>query len=170
MADALLVCEDKKTLAALQRQFVEAPAPSNMADFLRISPWQANQVRAALRAHQVAWLIAEGERPGAPKVISINIADSPGEKDKDTRHLEPADWFFDYSEGTYKNGFLLRGLYDAGRAQRGHLRFAALSAGKDEASVQPPPAQRTAPSLSQQVPHCPPNSGRPGLSLAPGME
>ncbi|RMD59562.1 transposase, partial [Candidatus Parcubacteria bacterium] len=38
MADALLVCEDKKTLAALQRQFVEAPDASNMADFLRISP------------------------------------------------------------------------------------------------------------------------------------
>ena len=36
MADALLVCEDKKTLAALQRQFVEAPDASNMADFLRI--------------------------------------------------------------------------------------------------------------------------------------
>jgi hypothetical protein len=38
MADALLVCEDKKTLAALQRQFVMAPDASNMADFLRISP------------------------------------------------------------------------------------------------------------------------------------
>jgi hypothetical protein len=38
MADALLVCEDKKTLAALQRQFVQTPDASNMADFLRISP------------------------------------------------------------------------------------------------------------------------------------
>ncbi|MGB9724697.1 MAG: transposase [Chloroflexia bacterium] len=103
MADALLVCEDKKTLAALQRQLVEAPDPSNMADFLRISPWQANKVRAALQAHQVAWLIAEGERLGAPKVIYINIDDSLGEKDKDTRHLEPVDRFFDHSEGPYKN-------------------------------------------------------------------
>ena len=110
MADALLVCEDKKTLAALQRQFVEAPDASNMADFLRISPWQANDVRAGLRAHQVAWLIAEAERTGAPKVIYINIDDSLGEKDKDTRHLEPVAWFYDHSESTkskprYKNGF-----------------------------------------------------------------
>jgi hypothetical protein len=45
MADALLVCEDTKTLAALQRQFIEAPDASNMADFLRISPWQADDVR-----------------------------------------------------------------------------------------------------------------------------
>lgn len=110
MADALLVCEGKKTLAALQRQFVEAPDAANMADFLRISPWQANEVRAALRAHQVAWLLTEAERIGAPKVIYINIDDSLGEKDKDSRHLEPVDWFFDHSESTktkprYKNGF-----------------------------------------------------------------
>ncbi len=110
MADALLVCEDKKTLAALQRQFVEAPDAFNMADFLRISPWRANDMRAALRAHQVTWLIAEAERIAAPKVIYINIDDSLGEKDKDTRHLEPVAWFFDHSESTrtkprYKNAF-----------------------------------------------------------------
>ncbi|RMD67015.1 transposase [Candidatus Parcubacteria bacterium] len=110
MADALLVCEHKKTLAALQRQFVEAPDPSNMADFLRISPWKANDLRVALRAQQVAWLLAEAERLGAPKLIYINIDDSLGEKDKHTRHLEPVDWFFDHSESTktkprYKNSF-----------------------------------------------------------------
>jgi hypothetical protein len=110
MADALLTCEDKKTLAALQRQFVEAPDASNMADFLRISPWQADDVRAALRAHQVTWLLAEAERKGAPKIIYINIDDSLGEKDKATRHLEPVDWHFDHSESTksrprYKNAF-----------------------------------------------------------------
>jgi len=110
MADALLVCEDKKTLAALQRQFVEAPDASNMADFLRISPWQANEVRAALRAHQVTWLISEAERTGGDKIIYINIDDSLGEKDKGTRHLEPVDWHFDHSESTkskprFKNAF-----------------------------------------------------------------
>lgn len=110
MADALLVCEDRKTLAALQRQFVEAPDASNMADFLRISPWRAEEVRAALRRHQVAWLLEEAERSGAPKVIYLNIDDSLGEKDKNTRHIEPVDWFFDHSESTrtkprYKNAF-----------------------------------------------------------------
>ena len=80
IADALLVCEDTKTLAALQRQFVEAPDASNMADFLRISPWPAHDARAALRAYQVAWLIGEAERLGAPKVIHINIDDSLGER------------------------------------------------------------------------------------------
>jgi hypothetical protein len=110
MADALLVCEDKKTLAALQRQFVEAPDASNMADFLRISPWQIQAVRQELRTHQVNWLIAEAERETAPQVIYINIDDSLGEKDKHTRHLEPVAWHYDHSESTktkprYKNGF-----------------------------------------------------------------
>ncbi len=39
LADGILVTEGKKTLANIQRQFVEAPTPSNIADFLRISPW-----------------------------------------------------------------------------------------------------------------------------------
>jgi len=49
MADALLVYEDTKTLAALQRQFVAAPDASNVADFLRINPWQTGDKRSALR-------------------------------------------------------------------------------------------------------------------------
>ena len=110
LADALLVCENTKTLAALQRQFVETVDASNMADFLRISPWQANEVRQKLRAEQVAWLLAEAQRTKAPQVIYINIDDSLGEKDKATQHIEPVDWFHDHVESTkkrprFKNGF-----------------------------------------------------------------
>jgi hypothetical protein len=110
LADALLVCEDEKTLAALQRQFIEAPDASNMADFLRISPWKAEDVRSALRISQVNWAVAQAERLGLPKVLYINIDDSLGEKDQDTRHLEPVDWFYDHSGSTpgkpvFKNAF-----------------------------------------------------------------
>jgi hypothetical protein len=110
LADALLVCEDEKTLAALQRQFIKAPDASNMADFLRISPWKAEDIRTALRRNQVNWAMAQAERLGLPKVLYINIDDSLGEKDKGTRHLEPVDWFHDHSESTkskpvFKNAF-----------------------------------------------------------------
>ena len=110
MADALLVCEEDKTLAALQRQFVEAPDASNMADCLRISPWQADDVRAVLRANQVAWVVAQAERVDIPKMISMNLDDSIGEKHKATRHLEPVDFHHDHNDSTkskprYKNGF-----------------------------------------------------------------
>ena len=110
LADALLVCEDEKTLAALQRQFIQAPDVSNMADFLRISPWKAEDIRIALRRNQVNWAVVQAERLGLSKVLYINIDDSLGEKDRDTRHLEPVDWFHDHSESTknkpvFKNAF-----------------------------------------------------------------
>ena len=110
LADALLVCEDKKTLAALQRQFIEAPDASNMADFLRISPWEAEDVRSALRIQQVNWAVAQAERLGLSKVMYLNLDDSLGEKDKATRHLEPVDWFHDHSQSSkskpvFKNAF-----------------------------------------------------------------
>lgn len=110
MADALLVCEEDKTLAALQRQFVQAPDASNMADSLRISPWQADDVRATLRAHQVAWLVAQADQAGAAKILYLNIDDSIGETHKATRALEPVDFHHDHNESTkskprYKNGF-----------------------------------------------------------------
>src|SRR4029434_4077644 len=89
MADALLVCEDEKTLAALQSQFVNAPDASNMADCLRISPWRADEVRPPLRAQRVAWAVAQAERAGTTKVIYLNLDDSIGEKHQTTRHLEP---------------------------------------------------------------------------------
>jgi len=110
LADALLVCEDTKTLAALQRQFLDAPDASNMADYLRISPWNAAEGRSTIRANQVEWVIAEAERRKEPKELSINIDDSLGEKDRDTRHLEPVDWFHDHTQSSktrpvFKNAF-----------------------------------------------------------------
>lgn len=110
MADALLVCESTKTLAALRREFLDATDPSNMADFLRISPWSAEAVRTVLRAEQLRWALAEAERRGDPKEIYINIDDSLLPKHKQTAHIEGIDWQFDHNESTprrprYKKGF-----------------------------------------------------------------
>jgi len=100
LADGLLVCDGPKTLAALQRQFLDSTDPSNWADFLRISPWQAEAVRTALRRHQVQWLVAEAQRRGLPQVLYINLDDSLGKKDKQTSQIEPVDWFHDHNEST----------------------------------------------------------------------
>jgi hypothetical protein len=100
LADGLLVCEEPKTLAALQRQSLDSTDPSNWADFLRISPWGAAGVRAAPRRHQIAWLTAEAQRRGLPKVLDLNLDDSLGKKDKQTSHLEPVDWSHDHNEST----------------------------------------------------------------------
>jgi hypothetical protein len=100
LADALLVCEDCKTLAALQRQFLDTTDPSNWADFLRLSPWSASLVRDALRRRHLAWLLDEAQRRGLPKVLFLNLDDSLGKKDKHTSRLEPVDWFHDHNEST----------------------------------------------------------------------
>jgi hypothetical protein len=91
LTDALLVCEDHKTLAAFQRQFLEATDPSNWADFLRLSPWSADLVRDALRRRHLAWLLDEAPRRGLPKVLFLNLDDSLGKKDQQTCCLEPVD-------------------------------------------------------------------------------
>jgi hypothetical protein len=109
MADALLVCESHKTLAALRRQFIEAPDVSNMADCLRISPGAAQDLRQRLGAFLVRWAIAQAEQSGAPHVIYVNLDDSLASKHKDTRCLEGVDWHYDHIESTkhkprYKNG------------------------------------------------------------------
>ena len=100
LLDGLLVCEESKTLAALQRQFLDSTDPSNWADFLRISPWCTEEARTALRRHQVQWFVATAQRRGLPKVLYVNLDDSLGEKDKQTAHLEPVDWFHDHNEST----------------------------------------------------------------------
>ena len=110
MADALLVCEETKTLAALQRQLVYTPDSSNMADFLRISPWKANDVRAVLHKHQMQWLKKAAEQTGKDCKVFVNIDDSLGEKDKNTKYIEPVAWYHDHNESSkrkpkYKNGF-----------------------------------------------------------------
>ena len=100
LVDSLLVCDERKTLAALQRQFLDATDPSNWADFLRISPWSAADERDTLRRHQVTWLLELAQARNLPTVLYVNLDDSLGKKDKHTSHIEPVDWFHDHNEST----------------------------------------------------------------------
>jgi hypothetical protein len=98
--DALLVCDSDKTLAALQRQFVECVDPSNMADTLRIGPWTAEAVRQPVGAYMVKEALAQARAAGVLEAICISLDDSIARKHKHTRHLEPVDWHFDHVEST----------------------------------------------------------------------
>ena len=110
LCDAILVCEGEHTIARLQRQFVETTDASNWADFLRISPWDANGVRARLLPSQIEWACEQAEKSGQAKEVYLNIDDSLGEKDRATWRLEAVDFHHDHTESTpgkkrYKNGF-----------------------------------------------------------------
>jgi hypothetical protein len=100
LVDGVLVTDQRKTLAALQRQFLDSTDPSNWADFLRISPWSAAEARDQLRLHQVRGLLELAQARGLPKVLYVNLDDSLGKKDKHTAHIEPVDWFHDHNEST----------------------------------------------------------------------
>jgi hypothetical protein len=111
LADAILVCESEKTLAELQRQFVQCVDASNMADNLRCAPWTADDVRQRVGAFLIREAVARARRLNLPKVICVGLDDSLEPKDKDTRHLEAVDWHHDHSEGSkgkprYQNGFV----------------------------------------------------------------
>ncbi len=98
MADALLVCEERKTLAALRRQFLDSTDPSTWADFLRISPWSAAQVQDRLRRAQIHWLLECAQQQHSAHILFLNLDDSLGKKDKHTSRLQPVDWSHGHNE------------------------------------------------------------------------
>src|SRR6266849_3928012 len=100
IADGLLVCDSDKTLAELQRQFVECVDASNMADTLRIAPWSAHDLRQPVGACLVRTALAHARQTGTLDSICISLDDSLARKHKHTRHLEPVDWHFDHVEST----------------------------------------------------------------------
>ena len=88
LCDAVLVCETEHTLAAMQRLFVETTDPSNWADFLRISPWEPDAVRAELLKAQIDWAIEHGQKSGQATEIYLNFDDSRRQR----RTTRPGDW------------------------------------------------------------------------------
>jgi hypothetical protein len=55
-ADLLVVAPRRKTLAQLAQQERDGVDPSNLADFFRISPWHADDIRLPLIAFIFAYL------------------------------------------------------------------------------------------------------------------
>lgn len=96
-ADAIIVCEGRKTLANLYRRWVEAPDASAVADFFRVSPWEAAEISQALQAFVIADMLRRAAEEGAEPIIWASIDDSATRKDKDTHALEAVDWIFDHS-------------------------------------------------------------------------
>ena len=110
LVDALIVCDSRKTLSSLYRQFVDELDPKAAADFFRESPWQVDQIglprkRFMLDQFLGFWPILE------PDAIVISIDDSLGVKHKVTRHLEAVDFQHNHTESTrkkqvYSNGYV----------------------------------------------------------------
>jgi hypothetical protein len=98
LVDGLCTCPDRKTLATLQRQFLDAPDPSNFADFLRQSPCDEADLEEERRQFIIDDLLRRGHTAGQPLTITATIDDSTTRKDKGTEALQAVDWTFDHAQ------------------------------------------------------------------------
>jgi hypothetical protein len=122
--DALLVCDNKKTLTNLSRQLEVEVDPKNAADFFRESTWQSQAISSPRKRFMLALLLgaAKALKLGVPLLIAID--DSLGEKDQATRHLQTVAFHHNQTDGSrkkpaYTNGY----VYVEVHLQMGPLGF-----------------------------------------------
>ncbi len=111
LVDALLVCERRKTLSDLYRQYLMDLDPKTVADCLRESPWTAEDLRAPRRRFMLAQMLEFARQLGYPAILWVSIDDSLGKKHKDTRHQEAVAFHHNHTESTrkkqvYSNGYV----------------------------------------------------------------
>jgi len=109
--DALLVCEEKKSLSALHRQLVNPPSDVYaVCDCFRDSPWEGAHLRQQAHPYLVEQLVAQAEAQGEERVIYLSGDDSLTEKDKATEPLEAVDGYVDHRQSTKKKKVYKKGL------------------------------------------------------------
>jgi hypothetical protein len=97
--EAVLVSDQRhKTLAALTRLLLVAHADAfALADFLRVSPWSAAELRSRMTGALLVAACALQKRLGADKIV-LAIDDSLCVKDFATRKLAAVGLFYDHVE------------------------------------------------------------------------
>jgi hypothetical protein len=111
VVDALIVCERRKTLSDLYRQYVAELDPKAAADCFRESPWEAAAIRGPRCRFMLGHMLEFARQFGFEPVIEVGVDDSLGEKDKATRHLDLVDFQHNHNESSrqrqvYTNGFV----------------------------------------------------------------
>ncbi len=111
MVDALLVSNDAKTISGLYRLLKGQPDPKNGADFLRESPWEAEELSSPRKRWMVNKFLELASKVNIAFEIFIGIDDSLGKKGKATKHLEAVDYHHNHTESSkkrqvYTNGYV----------------------------------------------------------------
>ena len=111
MVDALLTSNDTKTISGLYRLLKGQPDPKNGADFLRESPWQAEDIGSPRKRWMVMKFLELAHKVNPAFEIFISLDDSLGKKGKATKHLEAVDYHHNHTESTkkkqvYTNGYI----------------------------------------------------------------
>ena len=111
MVDALLTSNDTKTISGLYRLLKGQPDPKTGADFLRESPWEAEDISTPRKRWMVNKLLELASKVNIAFEIFIGIDDSLGKKGKATKHLEAVDYHHNHTESSkkkqaYTNGYV----------------------------------------------------------------
>ena len=123
-ADAIIVCEERKSLTALYRQWVEAPDVSAVADSFREGPWRGETVRQDVESFALTELLGRGAAEGAQPIVFGSIDDTVARKDKDTKRLEAVDWVHDHAgSGKGQTAFCKAAVHVSLRVAIGSLGY-----------------------------------------------
>src|SRR4051812_47929736 len=95
-ADLLVLAPRRKTLAQLAALELPGVDPSNLADFFRISPWDADDLRLPLLEFVLRYLREHNGDLDCPLYATLDDSLTP--KDKGTRKLQSVDWHFDHNQ------------------------------------------------------------------------
>ena len=102
IVDALLVCNQRKTLSDLARMLQLTPDPRTLADFFRESPWRVDLIGKPRQQFMVHKLLELAVLAGLPLKILVSLDDSLGKKGKATQHLDAVDYHHNHTESTRK--------------------------------------------------------------------
>jgi len=100
LADALIMSDQRKTLAVLYRAYVDELDPKTAADFFRKSPWEAEVHGRYRRVCMLTKYAALSQLLGFDDAIIVNIDESLGKKHKDICQLEAVDFHHNHLERT----------------------------------------------------------------------
>jgi hypothetical protein len=102
IVDAMIVCNQRKTLSDLARVLHLAPDPKTLADFFRESPWTVDMISKPRKQFMLRILLSLAAKAGFPLQILASLDDSLGKKGKATKHLEAVDYHHNHTESTRK--------------------------------------------------------------------
>ena len=102
IVDALIVCNQRKTLSGLSRLLHYSVDPKALADFFRESPWSIDQISQPRKKFMLAKILELAQAAGVVLKIMVSLDDSLGKKGKATKHLEAVDHHHNHTESTRK--------------------------------------------------------------------
>jgi hypothetical protein len=102
IVDALIVCNQRKTLSGLSRLLHRSVDSKALADFFRESPWTVDLINKPRQQFMLAKVLEVARAAGLEPKILISLDDSLGKKGKATRHLDAVDHHHNHSESSRK--------------------------------------------------------------------